>query len=241
MRNILVFIFCLAPGIGYTQEIQMHYDFRHTVDPRSNPKNFPMMVIKFFKELDTLKTGTLLFEAQTFFNGDRSNIGQTFIQASQTIKFWKPKIYLAVNYSGGLGIAPPAYGYYIGNAYGLGASTTLVFPTIWFAFNLGYRYSGTVKPSNDIQFNVYVGGGLYNFRLMYSCSLVSWATNKDNGLPQNEGKEGKKIAFFADPQLWHSIGKKFSIGTRISLYYHVLNEKNDVQAYPTIGVKKAFD
>jgi hypothetical protein len=241
MKNIIVVIFCFALVGGYAQEIQLHYDFRHTMDPQANPKNFPMMVFKYFKPLDTLGTGSFLFEAQTFFNGDRSNIGQTFIQASQTIKFWKPRIYLAVNYSGGLGIAPPSYGYYIGNAYGIGVSTNLIFSTTWFAFNLGYRYSGTLKPSNDIQFNVYVGGGLFNYRLMYSCSLVTWATDKDNGLPQNEGKAGKKISFFADPQLWYGIGKKFSIGTRISLYYHVLNEENDVQAYPTLGVKRGFD
>lgn len=241
MKKILVIMFSLILTAGYSQEIQLHYDFRHTVDPELNSKNFPMMVFKFFKEIDTVNTGTFLFEAQAFFNGDKSNVGQTFIQATQTIKFWDPKIYLAFNYTGGVGVAPPSYGYYISNSYGIGISTNIVSPTIWFSFNLGYRYSATVKPSNDIQFNVYVGGGLYNYRLMYSCSLVSWATDKDNGLPENAGMKGKRIAFFADPQIWYGIGKKFSVGTRISLYYHVLTQENEIQAYPTIGIKRAFN
>ena len=237
---MLVFVCWLAFHFVFAQELQMHYDFRHTVDPKSSPRNFPMMVFKYYKELDTLKSGAFLFEAQTFFNGDHSNIGQTFIQISQSLKFWEPKIYLSASYSGGVGVAPPSYGYYIGNAYGIGASTNVVFPVVWFAFNLGYRYSDTVKPSHDIQFNVYVGGGLFNFKLMYSCSLVSWATDRDNGLIINEGRSGKKISFYADPQIWYAIGKKFSLGTRVSLYYHVISENNEVQAYPTFGIKRAF-
>lgn len=240
MKKMLALMLALLFTTGHAQELQLHYDFRHSVDPALNAKNFPLMVFRVFKELDTVNTGTFLFEAQAFFNGDKSNIGQTFIQASHTIKFWKPKIYLAVNYTGGLGIAPPAYGYYISNSYGLGISTPLVFNTIWFNFNFGYRYSAMVKPSHDIQFNAYVGGGLFNYRVMYSCSLVSWATDRDNGLPHNEGMKGKRISFFADPQVWYGIGKKFSIGTRISLYYHALTEENKMQAYPTIGIKRTF-
>jgi hypothetical protein len=136
-------------------------------------------------------------------------------------------------------MAPPSFGYYISNSYGLGISKSVVGKTIWFAFNCGYRYSATIKPSNDIQLNVYVGGGLFNYKLMYSCSVVSWATDRDNGLPANEGMKGKKIAFFADPQLWFTIANKFSIGTRVSVYYHVLTE-NNMQAYPTLGMKKSF-
>lgn len=233
----MVTFFCATQFTLYSQELQLHYDFRHSVDPKLNSKNFPLINFKYFKELDTLGTGSFLLEAQSFLNGEDKNIGQTFFQISQSIKFWKPKVYLSLNYSGGLGVAPPFYGYYISNAYGVGISYPLAYTKIWFNFNLMSRYSN--KKMNP-QFNFYVGGGFFNYRLMYSSSIVSWTTDKNDGLPANAHKKGKKIAFFGDPQIWYGIGKGFSVGSRVSLYYQVLSDEDRLMAYPTLGIKKGF-
>lgn len=222
------------------QELQIHYDFRHSVDPGINEKNFPMINFKYFKSLDTIGTGSFLIEVQSFLNGNKSNIGQTFFQVSQSLKFWKPKVYVSLNYSGGLGIAPPSYGYFISNSYGIGLGHPVIFPKTWINFSLMYRYSATIKPSHDPQFNFYIGGALLNYKLFYSSSIVSWAPNKDIGLPSTLGLKGKKNSFYGDPQIWFVLNKFMQVGTRTSLYYHVLNNSNSIQAYPTLGLKLIY-
>lgn len=240
MKTLAIILVCFISFSVRGQELQLHYDFRHSVDPSLNEKNFPWINFKYFKKLDTLGKGDFLLEVQTYLNGKKNNIGQTFIQVAQNIKFWKPKIYLYLYYSGGLGVTPSSFGYYISNSYSAGITYPLTFSKTWFSFSLMYRYSALAKPSHDPQLNIYVGGGLLNYRLMYSNTLVFWAPDKDNGLPENMGKRGKQVSFFADPQIWYGIGKGFSVGSRVSLYYHVLNNENRLMAYPTMGLKKAF-
>jgi hypothetical protein len=240
MKISLIFLFMLTEILIFGQELQLHYDFRHSVDPKLNDKNFSWINFKYFKKIDTLGTGDFLFEVQTFLNGKDKNIGQAFIQAAQNIKFWKPKVYLYLYYSGGLGATPTSFGYYIANSYSVGVTYPLTYAKTWLSFSLLYRYSALANPSHDPQMNIYIGGALMNYRLMYSSTFVIWAPDRDNGFPDNIGKSGKMVSFFADPQLWYSLGKGLSIGSRVSLFYHVLNDENRMMAYPTIGIKKNF-
>lgn len=234
----VLFLLVMTSGLR-AQELQLMYDFRHTADPEHNDRNFPWLDFKIFKEIDTLHTGSFLFEAQSFLNGTQSNMGQTFIQVSQTLKFWKPSLYLNFYFSGGLGVTPDAFGFYIPNAYSTGISTLLPFEKVWINLSLLYRYSAYPEPGHDPQVNIYVGGGLFQYRLMYSSTLVMWTNDRDAGTAGADGEKGKKLLFFADPQAWYSLGKGFSMGTRLSLSYNI-TENNHLSAYPALGIKRSF-
>lgn len=237
----MLFPLMLIMGITtYGQDLELHYDFRHSTDPKNNERNFLFLNFNYFKELDTTGKGTFQIQVQSQLNGEKGSIGQTFIQLFHNVKYWKPKIYLSGYFSGGLGVTSTSFGYNIANAYGLGLSVPLIYPKTWFNFGLLYRYSATAKPGHDPQINFYVGGGLFGYRLMYSSSIVFWTPAKDNGLPVNAGKSGRKVSFFGDPQIWYGIGKKFSIGSRINLYYHIITDENKIMLYPTIGIKRKF-
>jgi hypothetical protein len=240
LKILTLFIFFICPTSSYGQELQFLYDFRHSIDPHLNEKNFPRIDFKYFQEIDTVNTGAFLIEIQSFLNGNSNNIGQIFIQLSQSLKFWKPNIFAYFYYSGGLGVTPNSYGYYISNAYSVGGSYLLAFKNIWFNLSLLYRYSAYQKPSHDPQLNFYVGGALFNYKVMYSSTLVLWSNNNNDGSAINSGKTGKKILFFADPQIWLKISKGFSIGSKGNLSYHIVDDKNRVVLYPTIGLKKDF-
>ena len=241
IKKILTIVaFFFSPIFLCGQELQFHYDFRHSIQPQLNEKNFPWVDFKYFKEIDTVNTGAFLLEAQSFLDGNKNNIGQTFIQLSQSLKFWKPNIFAYFYFSGGLGVTPNSFGYYISNAYSVGGSYLLEFKNIWFNLSLLYRYSAYQKPSHDPQLNFYVGGALFNYKVMYSSTLVLWTNNIDNGSTNDSGETGKRVLFFADPQIWFKIGKGFSIGSRGSLSYHIVDEKNRVVLYPTIGLKREF-
>ncbi|MDJ1494296.1 DUF5020 family protein [Cytophagaceae bacterium DM2B3-1] len=240
MKKTFILFLLFKVGLLFSQDLQLHYDFRHSVDPKHNTANFPMISFQYFKDVDTNATGSFLLKVQSFLSGDKNNTGQTFIQISQTLKFWKPKVYFSLNYTGGLGIAPPSFGYYLTNSFGAGISYPFQWKGAWLSANLLYRYNAFHKPSHDPQLTFYLGKFFANYKIFVEGSIVAWTENKDQGIDYTKGQKGKKLAFYGDPQIWFRIKKGFFIGSRISLYYHLVSQDNKVQAYPTIGTKYQF-
>lgn len=238
MKNYVFLFFLFSAPLATAQQLQLHYDFRHTIDPVLHRKNYPTLSFEYFKNKDT--TGSFLLKLQTDFNGDRNNAGQTFLQISQNIRRWKPKVYLSFNYSGGLGIAPPAFGYAITNSFALGAAYPFQVKGAWLNASLLYRYTAFPRGSHDVQFNFYFWKGCWQYKLQFSGSLVAWTENRNQGTDFTRDFRGKKLAFFSDPQIWLKVWKGVSVGTRINLLYHVIVSANTLQVYPTIGLKQQF-
>jgi hypothetical protein len=227
--NTIAFFLLISLTIN-AQELQLNYDFRYSIDPDLNKRNFPTLFFKYFKS-DTAGRGSTLIQIQSMLNGRQANIGETFVQISQSLRFWKPEVFLALNYSGGLGTTDDSYGFHIENSYGIGVSKNFIYPRIWISTGLLYRADHRFR-GNNAQLNLFIGGGLFNFKLMYSGSLVFLTRDTVVGR--------KKVSFFGDPQLWYGIGHNYAVGTRINVYYHLLKEDNSVQIYPSLGIKKQF-
>src|SRR5882762_1613767 len=126
----LLFAICIAPLSA--QDLQLHYDPRHTLDPAHNAKNFPTLYFQYFKNQDSgkafIKPGSFLLKVQADLQGNDHNIGQTYLQVSQSFRCWKPKIFLSLQYSGGLGVTEPKqYSFYINNTWSAG----LAYPFQW--------------------------------------------------------------------------------------------------------------
>lgn len=223
-----------------SQNIQLHYDFRHSLDPDLNKVNFPVFSFEYFKEIDTSKTGSFLFKMESRLDGRKSNMGQAFVQISQSLKFWEPPCYMSFNYSGGLGIAEPDYGYYIASSFGLGLSVPFQWKNAWFSIAFSLRYNAFKKASYDPQLVFYFGRGFLNYKIFSSGSFVVWTQNKDQGDDFTRSLHGKKLAFFGDPQIWFNLNGSISAGTRINVYYHILSGDNRCNIYPTIGLKYNF-
>src|SRR5258708_2568716 len=144
MKCLLLFFLYLLSISLYAQNLQLHYDFRHSLDAKRNAKNFPTLYFEYFKGTDS---GSLLIKLQGDFIGQRGNIGKFFLQASHSFRFWKPKIFLQLEYSGGLGIAEPgSYGFYITNAFSLGLAHPFQWKGAWFNVYTCYTYSSLKKP-----------------------------------------------------------------------------------------------
>lgn len=240
MKLVLFSMFIVFSANAFSQNLQLHYDIRHTIDPGRNPANYPAFSFEYFKNIDTSGTGSFLIKLQADLNGKNNNIGQVFTQLSQSLRFWKPKIYLSLNYSGGLGVTTSAFGYYLSNSYGLGISYPFQWKGAWFATSLIARYTAFDRPSYDPQMTVYFGRGFINYKIFTSGSFVFWTQNKNQGIESSNDQHGKKFAFFGDPQIWFRIKNKFSVGSRINIYYHIYDMRNKIQLYPTIGLKYEF-
>ncbi len=245
MKTRLLFFFCIFYSAAFGQNLQLHYDLRHTVDPDRNSKNFPSLYFEYFKAQDTtsafFKPASFFLKAQTDMRGQNSNIGQSFIQASQSFRFWKPKINLAVQYSGGLGVTEPKqYSYYINNAFSLGASYSFRWKGAFFSTTLSYTYNALKRPSHDFLYAFYWGKGFWNYKVEFAGDFNLSTINKNQGDDATSNMEGKRFAFFGEPQLWFNINKTMGVGTRAILYYHVVTTDNVFQVYPTMAVRFKF-
>jgi hypothetical protein len=231
------FLILVCPDI-YSQNIQLHWDLRHTIDPVVNPKNFPSFSFEYFKNTDSIRQGSFMLKLEYRLDGRNSNPGQVFTQVSQSFRFWKPKINLSVTYSGGLGVNSDFYGYYIPNSFGLGPAVTFQVEGTWIASSAYFRVNVFDRPSYDPQLTIWFGRNLFNYCVYVSGSFVFWTQNNNQGSEATMNLTGKKFAFFGDPQFWFKIKKGFSAGSKINVYYNLLNSR--IQFYPSLGLKYQF-
>ncbi len=239
-------LFTLAAFIFFTtafsQTLQLHYDPRHKIDPDHNAKNFLTLYFEYFKSQDSgkgfIKPGSFLLKMQSDFLGEKNNIGKFYIQVSQSFRFWKPKIFINLQYSGGLGITEPReYSYYIINAYSAGLTYPFQWNNAYLSAVLNYKYIPFKKPSKDVFFTLYWWKGLFNYKGEFLGDFSIWTENKNHGDAYTQNLHGKRFTFFAEPQFWYNINKTLAIGTKINTNYHVLTYDDLFQVYPTIGVK----
>lgn len=170
MKLICIIVFCILSNFLHTQTLQLHYDFRHSIDPKYNTRNFPTLYFEYYKMQDTgislIKPGSFLLKMQANFTGQNNNLGMYCMQISQSIKFWKPRIYLNVQYSGGLGITEPKqYSYYITNTYSLGLAVPFKLGNTYLSSVLNFRYLSYDKASYDGLLTLYWWKAIWNYRV----------------------------------------------------------------------------
>ncbi len=242
MKYLLVAIILLFTLNACPQSLQLHYDLRHTVDPANNPKNFPTLYFEYFKTPDSgksfVKFGSFLFKSEADMTGDKGNTGKYYMQVSQDFRFWQPKIFLSLQYSGGLGVTDPAqYSYYIANTYDIGISYPFKWASAYMSSVLDFKYVAYNKPSRDFLYTLYFYKGLWSYKAEFQGDFSLWTENKNHGNAVTEGLTGKRFFFFAEPQFWYNVSKNFSAGTKLNMYYHVNITGDVLQPYPTLGLR----
>jgi hypothetical protein len=242
MKRLLSIIACLTTFFAQAQTLQLHYDLRHTLDPKNNDKNYPTLYFEYLKTLDSgkyfIKPGSFFLKLQADLNGDRHNMGNYFMQVSQEVKFWRPKVFINLQYGGGLGVTnPKQYSYYIANTFSVGISRPFKIGSAFFSSILSYRFTPYTKPSNDIGYTMYFYKGLWNYKAEISGSFTAWTENKNHGDVLTDKSKGKSLHFFAEPQFWYNMNKTVAFGTKVNAYRHVLTIDNTVQLYPTLAIR----
>jgi len=235
VRLVIAFIVAFALRAG-AQNLQLHYDLRHSVDPRHTVKNFPSLYFEYWKGRDS---GSFLLKMQADLFGDKGNMGQFYMQVSQTFRWWKPKVYLQLQYSGGLGISEPGkYPYTITNSFAIGAAYPFSSNAHAF-FNVYACYKLAVfsKPSHDPLAAFYWLLFNHNYKINFSGNLVVWTENKNHGDSFTASESGKQFYVFADPQLWFTVYKGLSLGTKCTFNYHVLTTDDVLKVYPGLGMR----
>jgi hypothetical protein len=88
----LLSLFSLALS---AQNLQLHYDLRHTVDPAVNLHNYPTLYFEYFKPARDsgqafIKPGSFLLKTEADLLGSGDNMGKFYLQVSQSFRCWKP-------------------------------------------------------------------------------------------------------------------------------------------------------
>jgi len=241
MKKIWIAACLFTTGLS-AQNLQLHYDLRHTVDPAENPHNFPTLYYEYFKTRDSgqafIKPGNFLLKTEADLLGEDNNIGKFYLQVSQSFRCWTPKIFLQLQYSGGAGITnPKQYSYYLTNTYQAGGEIPFQWKGAYLTTVLDYRYVSYNKPTNDPIFTQYWWKGLLHYKLELAGDFSVWTENKNHGDETTAGLKGKRFFFFAEPQLWYNLNKTIALGSKLNCYYHVNTTANIVEAYPTLAIK----
>ena len=241
--KLLFFIILLLSVVELNaQTLQLNYDLRHTVDPENNPKNYPTLYFEYFKTLDSgkafIKPGSFLLKTEADFLGDQDNLGKFYMQVSQEFRFWQPKVFLDVQYNGGLGITDPKeYSYYIVNTYSAGISYPFKLGDAFMSSVLNYKVVPYDKPTHDFLYTLYFYKGLWNYKAEFLGDFSIWTENKNHGDTATQNLTGKRFFFFAEPQFWFILTKTFATGSKINMYYHVNTVANNLNIYPTLAVR----
>lgn len=246
----VAFIICLLVNSipVFSQQLQFHYDLRHSLDPNHTKKNFPALYFEHFRPAGpdsaygAIKPGSFLLKVQSEFSGERNNTGQFYMQVSQAFRFWKPKIYIQLQYNGGLGIAEPgSYGYYLTNAFSIGGAYNFQSKnTAFFNVYASYRYTTFKKPSHDMIGAFFWLWFFSNYRISFTGNIVGWTENRNHGDTFTAIEKGKKVSLFGDPQFWFRIYGGLSAGSKSNIYYHILSDNNRFRIYPSAAVRYQF-
>ena len=239
-RLLILMVACCA--MACSQQLQLHYDPRHWLDPAHNAKNFPTLYFQYFKaetpDSSFIKLGSFLLQMQCDLPGPQGNIGKFFIQTSQALRFWDPKVFLEVKYSGGLGIAEPgAYGFYIANSYSLGVVVPFQWNDVFLSASLDFSYTAFALPSHDVLASIYWWKGLWDYLVDLAGDVQIWTQNENQGTSLTANLRGKRTSFYGEPQIWFNVDRSFSVGSKVNLYYNILTLDGTLQIYPTLAVR----
>jgi hypothetical protein len=219
------------------QELQLHYDWRHTTDPRTNARNFPSLAFKSFK---ALPFGSFLLKLEADLDGSRHNVSKGYLEISQTLRFWPAPIYAFGEYSGGLGVfGGGAGGFHIDNGYHVGAAHPFKWQGGWANVSLAYRYTNSPRPSHDPHASLYWGRP-FGGRWAVASTTVLWTQNRDRGDERSAGLTGKRKAFLVENEIWWRAAGPISIGSNVRISRNVYATDGRVVVYPTTGVRYAF-
>jgi hypothetical protein len=123
-------------------------------------------------------------------------------------------VFVHLGYSGGLGLFDGAAGgYYLDNAYLVGAARPFRWRGAWGTGYAAYRYTNAPKPSRDAQAALYWGTTLRG-RWDVASTAVAWTQNADRGESGTAGRRGKRASALVETGGWYRCGRRVAVGAR---------------------------
>lgn len=216
------------------QEIQVHFDPRHTVHSDVAPRNYVTVT---FQGAIADKLGSTSGFLDLDFNQKNGNIGLAYLELKRDFRFNRFPLLLHLEFNGGVSKDRNGSGFSLPNAYLAGTGYARALGKLNLSTYLVYKYNSFEKSSHDVQWSLLWSVKLWDSRITLSGFLDVWTENKD----RMSGRGGKKMILLTEPQFWYNFNRHFALGTEIEISNNFYAKyKSRVYVFPTLAAKWTF-
>lgn len=241
LRKILLsFAILFAAGTIQAQNLQLHFDPRHSLygNEGGAPVNYLTATFEMFKPD---KWGNTFMFVDCDLNFDKRNPGLAYAEIAREFKIGDFPLLPHIEYNGGLGLVRGTdFGFSIPSSYLGGFGYPFQLGNFFMSTYVAYKLNAFQDLSHDVQWTLTWNSTFADGKLSLGGFLDLWTEDKS----YTEGPEetGKKLVLLSEPQLWYNITPNFSLGTEVELSYNFVNKfaESKFYAIPTIGTKWNF-
>lgn len=223
----------------YAQNLQLHYDARHSLYGNdAAPTDYLTATFEMFKPD---KWGQTFMFIDFDFNFNKRSPGLAYAEISRAFKIGDFPLMPHIEYNGGLGLVKGTdFGFSIPNAYLAGVEYPFQLGNFFMGTYVVYRLNAFPQYSHDVQWTVTWNSTLANGKLSLAGFADIWT--EDKKFSEGADATGKKFIFISEPQIWYNITEHFSIGGEVELSYNFVNKFNESKFYaiPTLATKWNF-
>ncbi|GBU07819.1 DUF5020 domain-containing protein [Bacteroidales bacterium] len=228
--TLVSIVFMLFIASLPAQNVQLHYDTRHTTRANSAAdrasKNYLFTTVEAFKPD---KWGTTFFFIDMVYSGSKGNMTSAYWEIARDIKMWDFPLAAHLEYNGGVS----AFGT-IPGAYLIGPSYSFAMGDVHLGSYLVYKYNAFMSSSHDAQLTGIWNWTSTNKKITLSGFADLWSENKDR-----IGTSGsKKLIFVAQPQVWFNVTQHFSLGSEVEISKNFYS--CEINVLPTLAAKWIF-
>lgn len=221
------------------QNVQLHYDFGHSIyDELDGRPKLTTTVENFTPD----KWGSTFF----FIDMDyaRDGIRSAYWEISRELKFWQAPVSIHLEYNGGLSTS-----FTFGHDALIGATYTYNNPS----FTRGFTITPMYKHLGAHDFHTYQITGTWYMHfldglLTFNGFLDLWGFPQENPIGGPVLKEGDKLVFLSEPQFWINLNRikgidkdfNLSIGTEMEISRNFAR-MDKFSCIPTLAIKWTFN
>ena len=216
--------FLLLLGSAYAQNLQLHYDSRHSFYGNGvADANYLTATFEMFKPD---KWGSTFMFVDFDFNAENTGISLVYAEIARDFKLGNCPVMPHIEYNGGLGLGFP-----IKSSYLAGAAYPFQLGDFFMSTYVAYKLNAFEKTSHDAQWTLTWNANFFNNKLSLTGFADLWTEDKD-------AKHNKKLIFLSEPQFWYNLTPQLSLGSEVELSYNFIADK--FYAIPTLATKWNF-
>ncbi len=227
MKNKIIFvgILCFLTLKLFSQNLQLHYDFGKADDGTKNmDRGYITSTLEMFK-VDTLGS-TFLFVDMDY--DAESGMSFAYWEIYRTFNIPKVKfVKLEFGFNDGM---------FIPAAWLAGVNFPIHFANFNCTASAFYRAERYEK-SADMQITGVWFANFFKGKVTFSGFVDLWSMDDYNDLGE---REGKRLGFLSEPQLWFNLNKTFSVGSELEISKNFFTFDGDFEFMPTLGIKWTF-
>lgn len=238
-KTIIALIVILASTNAFSQNLQLHYDTRHSLYGNDvSQENYFTATFEMFKPD---KWGSTFMFIDCDFNFNKKNPGLAYAEIARAFKIGDFPLMPHIEYNGGLGIVKSTdFGFSIPSSYLAGVQYPFQLGNFFMGTYVAYKLNAFDKNSHDVQWTLTWNSDLANGKISLAGFADLWTEDKQYS--EGPTAKGKKLVFVSEPQFWHNITSQFALGTEVELSYNFVNKfaESKFYAIPTIATKWNF-